>query len=210
MRESDSSLAPALILTALYIAVQMLSDIGSLKIALVAGFSVDAGTFLYPLTFTLRDLVHKRLGARAARLAILLAGGINLAMAGFLAFSAWLPSDPSWGLGREFAGVLGPVWRIVIASIAAELAAELIDTEIYQLWVSRVTRRLQWLRVLSSNAVSVPLDTLIFCWGAFGGRLPAGTIWSIVAANLILKAAVSLASLPAIYLVREGDEERPR
>jgi len=210
MRESDSSLAPALILTALYIAVQMLSDIGSLKIALVAGFSVDAGTFLYPLTFTLRDLVHKRLGARAARLAILLAGGINLAMAGFLAFSAWLPSDPSWGLGREFAGVLGPGWRIVIASIAAELAAELIDTEIYQLWVSRVTRRLQWLRVLSSNAVSVPLDTLIFCWGAFGGRLPAGTIWSIVAANLILKAAVSLASLPAIYLVREGDEERPR
>jgi uncharacterized PurR-regulated membrane protein YhhQ (DUF165 family) len=69
-----------------------------------------------------------------------------------------------------------------------------------------VTRRLQWLRVLSSNAVSVPLDTLIFCWGAFGGVLPAATVWSIVAANLILKALVSVASLPTIYLVRERGE----
>lgn len=199
-----TGLSAAVTLTALYIAVQIFSDIGSLKIALVGGFSVDAGTFIYPLTFTLRDLVHKRLGKQAARLNILLAGAINLFMAGYFAFSAWLPSDPSWGLGPEFARVLGPVWRIVLASIAAELVSELADTEIYHLWVTRVSRRFQWLRVLSSNAVSVPLDTMIFCWGAFGGVLPAATVWSIVVANLILKAAVSVASLPAIYIVREG------
>ncbi len=203
-----AGLSAAVTLTALYIAAQMLADVGSLKIALVAGFSIDAGTFIYPFTFTLRDLVHKRLGAHAARLAILLAGGINLLMAGYFAFSAWLPSDPSWGLGGEFARVLGPVWRIVLASIAAEIVAELLDTEIYRLWVSRVTQRLQWLRVLSSNIVSVPLDTLIFCWGAFGGLLPSATVWSIVAANLILKAAVTVVSLPAIYLVREGGRTR--
>lgn len=204
-----AGLSAAITLTSLYVAAQMLADVGSLKIALVAGFSIDAGTFVYPFTFTLRDLVHKRLGVQAARLAIALAAAINLAMAGYLAFSAWLPSDPSWGLGREFARVLGPVWRIVLASIVAELAAELADTEIYRLWVTRVTRRLQWLRVLSSNALSVPLDSLIFCWGAFGGVLPVGTVWSIFAANLILKGAVSVASLPAIYLVREADGETP-
>lgn len=198
-----AGLTAAVTLTALYIAAQILADIGSLKIALVLGFSVDAGTFIYPITFTLRDLLHKRLGKQAARLAILLAGGINLFMAGFFAFSARLPSDPSWGLGLEFARILGPVWRIVLASIVAELASELADTEIYHLWVTRVTRRFQWLRVLSSNAVSVPLDTLIFCWGAFGGLLPADTVWSIVVANLLLKGLVSVVSLPAIYLVRE-------
>ena len=198
-----AGLTAAVTLTALYVAAQILADIGSLKIALVLGFSVDAGTFIYPITFTLRDLVHKRLGVRAARLTILLAGGINLFMAGFFAFCAGLPSDPSWGLGLEFARILGPVWRIVLASIVAELASELADTEIYHLWVTRVTRRFQWLRVLSSNAVSVPLDTLIFCWGAFGGLLPADTVWSIVVANLLLKGLVSVVSLPAIYLVRE-------
>jgi hypothetical protein len=35
-----------LVVVSLYIAAQMLADIASLKIALVAGFSIDAGTFI--------------------------------------------------------------------------------------------------------------------------------------------------------------------
>jgi uncharacterized integral membrane protein (TIGR00697 family) len=203
--ESRAAVFPAagIILVALYIAAQMISDVASLKIAILLGFSIDAGTFIYPITFTLRDLVHKRLGKQAARLVILLAGGINLFMAAFFAFSARLPGDPAWGLAAEFSRVLGPVWRIVIASIAAEIAAEMADTEVYHLWVTRVTRRHQWARVLVSNAVSVPLDSLIFCWAAFGGRLPASTVWSIFLANIILKGVVTVVSIPGIYLVRE-------
>jgi queuosine precursor transporter len=195
--------AAGITLVSLYVAAQIISDVASLKIAVLFGFSIDAGTFIYPATFTLRDLVHKRLGKRAARLVIVLAGAINLAMAGFFAFSAWLPGDPSWGLAVEFSRVLGPVWRIVIASIAAEVAAEMVDTEIYHLWVTRITRRHQWARVLVSNAVSVPLDSLIFCWAAFGAVLPASTVWSIFLANIIVKGVVTVLSIPGIYLVRE-------
>lgn len=195
---------PAVVVISSYIAAQILSDILSLKIAFVAGFSVDAGTFIYPFTFTLRDLVHKLLGRSAARAVILAAGVINLVMAGLFAFAAWLPPDPTWPLQREFAAVLTPVWRIVIASILAEVFSELTDTEVYHLWVSRVTRRYQWARVLVSNSISVPLDSLIFCWGAFGGVLPAATVWSIVWANILMKGTVTLLSLPGIYLVRES------
>jgi uncharacterized integral membrane protein (TIGR00697 family) len=198
--------AAGIVLVSLYIAAQIISDVASLKIAVLLGLSIDAGTFIYPITFTLRDLVHKRLGKRAARLVIMLAGGINLFMAAFLAFSARLPSDPAWGLAGEFSRVLGPVWRIVIASIAAEIVAELVDTEVYHLWVTRITRRHQWARVLVSNAVSVPLDSLIFCWAAFGGVLPAATVWSIFLANLIVKAAVTVLSIPGIYIVRERQQ----
>jgi uncharacterized integral membrane protein (TIGR00697 family) len=200
--------AAGIILVSLYIAAQIISDVASLKIAVLFGLSIDAGTFIYPATFTLRDLVHKRLGKQAARLVIVLAGGINLSMAGFFAFSAWLPGDPAWGLTAEFSRVLGPVWRIVIASIAAEIAAEMVDTEVYHLWVTRVTRKHQWARVLVSNTVSVPLDSLIFCWAAFGGRLPAPTVWSIFVANILLKGIVTVLSIPGIYLVREGGGEK--
>jgi uncharacterized PurR-regulated membrane protein YhhQ (DUF165 family) len=78
---------------------------------------------------------------------------------------------------------------------------------VYHLWVTRITRRYQWARVLVSNAVSVPLDSLIFCWAAFGGLLPAPTVWSIFLANIIVKAAVTVLSIPGIYLVRERSEE---
>ncbi len=124
-------------------------------------------------------------------------------MALFFQLAAWLPQDPTWGLGEQFSAILGPVWRIVIASIIAEVISEFIDTEIYHLWQSRITRKYQWMRVLSSNAVSIPVDSLIFCWGAFGFTLPHDVVWSIVVANIIVKGLVTLISLPSIYLVKE-------
>jgi uncharacterized integral membrane protein (TIGR00697 family) len=165
-RAVSLTISGVLVVTA-YIAAQMLSDVLSLKIAFVAGFSIDAGTFVYPFTFTLRDMVHKLLGRPAARAAIVAAGVVNLVMAGLFAFAAWLPPDPTWPLQREFAAVLAPVWRIVVASIVAEIASEFTDTEIYHLWVTRVTRRYQWARVLVSNSVSVPLDSLLFAWAGY-------------------------------------------
>jgi uncharacterized PurR-regulated membrane protein YhhQ (DUF165 family) len=69
--------------------------------------------------------------------------------------------------------------------------------------VTRVTRRYQWARVLISNGVSVPIDSLIFCWIAFGGVLPAAVVWSIFWANVLVKGLTTLVSLPGIYLVKE-------
>ena len=196
-----------IVIISLYIAAQLLSDIASLKITVIAGFSMDAGTFIYPLTFTIRDLVHKRLGKLVARKVIILAAGINLFMAFFFQFTAWLPQDPSWGLGAEFTAVLGPVWRIVLASIVAEVISELMATEIYHLWVTRITKKYQWLRVLTSNTVSIPVDSLIFCWGAFGFVLPHDVVWSIFWANVIVKGAVTIVSLPTIYMVKDKNAD---
>jgi uncharacterized integral membrane protein (TIGR00697 family) len=204
----------AVIVVAAYIGAQMLADITSLKIGVVAGFAVDMGTFIYPITFTLRDVVHKLLGKRNAQTLIITAGVINLFMAGYLSWAAGVPSDPSWGLGAEFSAVLGPLWRIVIASILAEVASELIDTEVYHWFVTKITRRYQWARVLISNSVSVPVDNLIFAVGAFGAlpylqdhflTLPWAVVWQIFAFNLIVKYGVTLVSMPFIYISPDGE-----
>lgn len=190
----------AIVIVSLYTGAQMLSDIASLKIGVVFGLAVDMGTFIYPVTFTLRDMVHKVVGKRGAQALILMAGAINLLMAAYLMWAASVESDPAWGLGQEFSLVLAPVWRIVLASIAAEVVSELADTEIYHWWVTRITTRYQWLRVLFSNGVSVPLDNLIFAIGAFGGVLPWPVVVEIFIFNLIVKYAMTLLSLPLIYL----------
>jgi uncharacterized integral membrane protein (TIGR00697 family) len=197
------------IVSAAYIAAQMMADIASLRIVTLFGFSIDAGTLIYPFTFTLRDLVHKVAGIKAARVLILTAAAINILMALLFWVASVLPADPQVGPQVEFGLVLAPVWRIVFASIVAEVIAELIDTEGYRLWVERVTESYQWMRVLVSNAVSVPLDSFVFAWLAFGGILPAAVVWSIVAANIIVKGLVTLLSLPGIYLVR-GERGVPR
>jgi uncharacterized integral membrane protein (TIGR00697 family) len=194
----------AVIVVAAYVAAQMLADIASLKIGVVWGLAVDMGTFIYPITFTLRDLVHKTLGKQRARLLIVLAGAINLVMAGYLVWVASVPGDPGWGLDEAFRAVLAPVWRIVVASIVAEVASELVDTEIYHWFVTRITSRYQWARVLISNGVSVPVDNIIFAVGAFGWVLPWASVLQIFVFNLLVKFAVTIVSIPLIYLAPEA------
>jgi len=191
------------IVVAAYIGAQMISDIASLKIGVVFGLAVDMGTFIYPITFTLRDVVHKVLGKRSAQTVIITAAVINLFMAAYFSWVARIPSDPDWGLGREFSAILGPIWRIVVASILAEVVSELIDTEVYQWYVDRFGQRNQWARVVLSNAVSIPVDSLIFSIGAFGWALPWDVVWQIFVFNLVVKYLVSLLSIRLIYLVQE-------
>ncbi len=177
----------AMVAVAGYIFAQMLADISSIKIAVLFGLAIDAGTFVYPFTFTLRDLVHKSWGKELARKLILTAGLINLAMAVFFQFVISLPADASWGLQSEFETILGPIWRIVIASILAEIISEIIDTEAYSFFKNKITSRLQWLRVLFSNSLALPIDV----------------VWAIVVSNILVKGSITLLSLPTIYLVKE-------
>lgn len=219
MRKEDTAApsplpATAVVVIASYIAAQMLADVASVKIGTLSlpalgSLAVDMGTFIYPITFTLRDVVHKLLGRSVARTLVVAAGAINLGMAAYLVWAASFPSDASWGLGAEFAAVLTPVWRITLASIAAEVVSELLDTELYHLFVTRITRRYQWARVLVSNSLSVPVDNLIFAVGAFGGLLPWATVWGIFVVNLLVKYAVTLVSLPLIYVVPERRNHFP-
>jgi queuosine precursor transporter len=197
-----------------YVGAQVISDITSVKIGSTFGRAVDMGTFIYPITFTLRDVVHKALGRRAARTLIVTAAVVNLFMAIYLQWVARVPSDESYLLGDEFRAVLGPLWRIVVASIVAEVVSELLDTEVYHWFVRRVTTRYQWARVAVSNAVSIPVDNAIFALGAFGSlplltdhalTLPWAAVWDIFVVNLTVKALVSAASLPLIYVSPDRD-----
>jgi uncharacterized integral membrane protein (TIGR00697 family) len=191
-----------LVVAAAYVAAQMLADIASLRIITVAGWAVDAGTLVYPFTFTLRDLVHKIAGRGTARLLILTAAGINVVMAVIFWLVARLPADLATGPQIEFGQVLSPVWRIVFASILAEVIAEFTDTEVYQRWVGKFGWRHQWGRVLVSNGVAIPIDSLVFVLVAFSGVLPGSVVSEIFWANVVAKGLLTLVSIPWIYWVR--------
>ncbi|MBK8046099.1 MAG: queuosine precursor transporter [Anaerolineales bacterium] len=185
----------------------MLADIASLKIGIVFGLAVDMGTFIYPITFTLRDVAHKTIGKRSTQTLIWMAAAVNLFAALYLWWVSGVTGDASWGLDTEWnavfsAGLLG---RIVLASIVAEVVSELVDTEVYHWFITRVTHRYQWARVLVSNSVSVPVDNLIFSVGAFGWVLPWDVVWQIFLFNLGLKYAVTIVSMPLIYVTRDRD-----
>ncbi len=191
---------------AMYLSLVIFANLGSLKVISIFGLAVDGGTLLYPFTFTMRDMLHKKAGAQLTRFTIWLTAGVNLLLFGFVWLIGVLPPDMAVGLQSEYALVLAPGIRLVLASIIAMTVAELIDTRVYSAVRKRFGSKKQWLRVLFSNAISVPIDTACFLLIAFLGRYDFSVLAAMFIANLIIKYLVSLISVGSIYLVKDDKE----
>jgi len=207
MSKKKSGLVPMLSLSAMlaismYVAFQIFADILSTKIAFLPllNLAVDGGTIIYPLTFTVRDFVHKTLGKKIARQVVIMAGILNVIMVGLFWLIGKLPADVSWGYQEAYMSILMPVARITLASIIAEVFSELIDTEIF----SRIYKKFgqkDILAVLVSNGVALVVDSFIFGFIAFTGALPMEVVWQIILANVLIKGVMSLLSTPIIKLI---------
>lgn len=190
----------AIVVIAAYIGVQMISDIASLQVVTFLRLALDAGTFVYPISFTLRDVAHRILGKKLVRWVVIAAAAINLIMAAYFYLVSLLPVNELGGGTGAWAEILTPVWRITLASIAAELISELADTEVYALFVKRFGAKYKWARVLTSNAFSIPIDSILFAFGAFFGLIPNEAVWQIFIGNVLIKFVVTLFSIPLIYI----------
>lgn len=193
-----SSLGP--ISASLYVSFQVIANVLSTKIALVpiVHWSIDGGTVIYPLTFTLRDFVHKTLGKRSARTIVILAGLVNVFAVLLFLLVGKLAPDPAWIYQDAYQKILLPVWRITAASIIAQITSELVDTEIF----SRVYKKTGDVSaVFFSNSISLVVDSVLFCTIAFAISLPLPVVLELIVVNILVKFVMSTLSTPSIKLV---------
>jgi uncharacterized integral membrane protein (TIGR00697 family) len=191
----------AILIIGLYVACELIANITASKpVSLGGGFIiVPAAVFIYALTFTLIDLINEQFGKLGARYVVATAFVANIALAAYVQLAIALPAASFYSRQAAFAGVLGSTWRIVAASLTAYLVASLIDTEIFAWWRQRM-RGHRWARVLASNAVSTLADSVIFITVAFAGVQP---LLPLIRGQYIVKMAVTVISVPLIYLVRQ-------
>jgi queuosine precursor transporter len=131
---------------------------------------VALGTFIFGVTFTQRDRLHQ-FGRPAVYSTIAIAAIANVIMSSVLSVDI----------------------RIIIASFVAIILSETADTEIYQ----RLLQKSWFVRVMGSNAVSVPLDTVIFWLIAFFGTLAPSEMVALIVGEIIIKYAIG--ALTAVY-----------
>ena len=192
-----------ILIIGVYIACQMISNISSVKIANVLSLAVDGGTFIYPLAFTIRDMAHKTIGKKNTQKLIIVSAIINTFTPIYFYIVSQIPADSNWEFNEAFQITLSPVMRIVIASIVASTLSELVDTEVYHFFITKITKRFQWLRVLISNAFSIPIDNFLFVIIAFWGVLTIEDLIEIFTFNFFVKYAVTIISVPLIYLAKD-------
>jgi len=204
--------------SSLYISFQLFANVLSTKIAVLPFFhlSVDGGTIIYPLTFTLRDFVHKTCGKKVAREVIFIAAGLNIIMFALFWLVGKMAPDPTWRFQEAYQQILLPVGRIVAASIISQIISELVDTEVFSFiyrkknlsFRSPLGRRgrehlshSDTAAVFLSNTAGLLVDSVIFSFVAFFGALPLATVIQIVYANILIKMAMSILSTPSIKLI---------
>lgn len=195
-----------IILCGLYIFFSLTANVAATKVTYFGKWVMDAG-FIYSLTFTWRDLIHKQLGRKAAVTTIWLAGIINFLAALYFQWVVLLPSEADWAAhGGQIAWqfLFGLQFRIVIASVVTAIIAELSDTFVYQFWVDGIGKnKPQWTRVFISNSVSIPIDSLLFPIIAFGGVLGATDLMHMFWTNIAMKVIITILVFWTIYLVPE-------
>lgn len=129
--------------------------------------SVSVGTLIFGITFTQRDRIHEK-GKPFVYGVIIFTAILNSIFSSF------------WNIEN----------RIIIASFTSIVIAEITDTEIYhkllqEKWIYRVTK---------SNAISIPIDSILFNAIAFFGVLSNIKILSLIFGEIVIKFFVSILS----------------
>lgn len=154
---------------------------------------VAVGTLIFGVTFTQRDRMHRVGGRRFVYKVIGVTALLTLVLLTTAAYGWGLPLTEwfrarGWNWMAESTVSLaesGP--RVFVASMLAILIAEAADTEIYH----RLRKRSWAVRVLSSNSVSVPMDSVLFNVVAFAGIFEPMLLVQIIFGEIVIKYTIS-------------------
>jgi uncharacterized PurR-regulated membrane protein YhhQ (DUF165 family) len=187
------------VLAGLYVAVVCTAQVGANKIVVLPVWHLSApgGTYAVGVALALIEAVHRtapsrREGWRNAQLVIGLGFVASALLAGYLALvDAMSPAFP----GQHFDEVLGQTWRIVGASLAAFAVSETLDNALGAWARDRVPEAV---RVIGTNLVSTPIDSLVFISIAFG----AGKLDLVKGQYVAKMEATILVGLPLVLAMR--------
>ena len=187
---------------AAFVAILLLSNvIGAAKPAQLWGFTFGAGILFFPLSYVIGDVLTEVYGYGRARRCVW-AGFVAVL---FMAFMSWvvvsLPPAPGWEGQAAYESVFGQVPRIVLASVAAFWAGELVNAYVLARMKIWTKGRHLWIRTIGSTVFGQGVDSLIFYPLAFLGVWETKTVLLVMVTNWALKVAWEILLTPATYAV---------
>lgn len=190
-----------MIIAILYCTFLILSNLVSAKIVDIAGYNITAALIFFPATYIFDDILTEVYGFKVSRRVIwmgLIANAI-ITFGALLAIS--LPAASFWPNQQAYQIVFTASLRIFLASSAAYLCGEFINSILLAKLKILTSGKYLWLRVISSTATGVGLDTLIFSIAAFAGTMPAKILFQLFLVMYIFKVSYEIIALPLTYRI---------
>ncbi|GAB7079382.1 queuosine precursor transporter [Megalodesulfovibrio paquesii] len=189
------------LITGLFVALLLISNVASTKIVVLGPFTFDGGTLLFPLTYIFGDVLTEVYGyARSRR--VIWTGFFSLfLLSGLLTVVQLLPAASDWGNQAAYEAILGQAPRIVIASFIAYFAGGFVNAYLMARMKIWTAGRQLWLRTIGSTVAGEGADTALFCLIAFWGVLPTDLLWAVIISNYVFKVAVEVLFTPLTYRI---------
>ena len=193
------------VLTALFVTFVVLTNTVGVKLFEVGGRILPVSILWYPLTFLVTDIVSEVYGKKRAQLLVILGFSMSVLLLGFSLIGISLPTSSIYVLGEDYRNIFGPVWRLLLGSMAAYLLAQMIDVRLFHFWKRVTGGKHLWLRNNGSTMISQLVDSatvnFIFLYKnptVFSGTL--ADLVGIVLSVYVIKVLIAAADTPLCYL----------
>jgi len=189
------------VITGVFVAILLISNVASSKITLFGPFTFDGGTLLFPLSYIFGDILTEVYGYARARKVIWIGLFCNLLMAAIFMTVGALPSAPDWHNQNAYDAILGLTPRIVIASVIAYFVGEFSNSFTLAKMKIVTKGRYLWTRTVGSTLIGELFDTLLFVTIAFYGVFPTPDLITLLISNYIFKVGVEVVFTPITYVI---------
>ena len=189
------------LITGLFVAVLIISNIVAVKLVTVGPLVVTAAIVLFPVSYILADVLTEVYGYAVARQVIWIGFLCNLVAVFAIIIGGLLPAAPFWQQQEAYDAILGFSTRLLAASFVAYLGGEFLNAFVLAKLKLRTAGRHLWLRTVSSTIVGQALDSAVFVVVAFAGVLPPGALVAAAVSQWAAKSLYEALATPLTYLV---------
>lgn len=189
------------LITTLYIAFQLISDVTAGKIVQLGIFTVSATVLYFPITYIFSDILTEVYGYAKARSVVWQALLASVIAGVIYQLVVWLPAAAGFDAADAYARVLGSVPRILIGGwIAVWVGGILNDYVMAKMKVWSNGKHL-WLRTITSTIVGEGANTVLFYTIALYAVLPNNLLIASILSGWFLKVVVEVVFTPVTYYV---------
>lgn len=198
---NTASKSSILIVSILFTACFILSNLTAFKLAEIRHFTFPAGLLFFPLTFVFDDILTEVYGFKISRRIIWMALLANTIIFLGTWFTISLPPSSYWHDQEAYTKVYQGSVRIFIASMISYLLGEFSNSIILAKLKVLTLGRYLWLRTIISTVIGVGIDTLCFIHIAFLFTMPYQDLWKIICIVCTFKIIYEVLATPITYKV---------
>lgn len=197
------------ILTGIFTASLIVSNIIAGKTFDFFSFTLPCGVVIFPVIYIVNDVLAEIYGYEKARNVILLGFFMNLVAVICYQITILLPAPAFFENSEAFSIVLGSTFRLLVASFAAYLAGSLVNAKV-MVYLKKWDENKLFFRCIVSTLFGEGLDAIVFIFIGFLGTMPLEALLLMIVAQALFKTVyeiiVYLLTRTVIFKVRKLPE----